>query len=57
MPLTIYCTAALISFSNSISYITYLFSGWRIQFIFLLAEPTILREMTDRKIEEKKEER
>ena len=30
MPLMIYCTAALTSFSDSISYITYLFSGWRI---------------------------
>ena len=27
----IYCTAALTSFSDSISYITYLFSEWRIQ--------------------------
>ena len=31
MPLMIYCTAALTSFSDSISYITYLFSEWRIQ--------------------------
>ena len=27
----IYCTAALTSFSDSISYITYLFSEWRIK--------------------------
>ena len=31
MSLTIYCTAALTLFSNSISYITYLFSEWRIR--------------------------
>ena len=30
MPLMIYCTAALTSFSDSISYITFLFSKWRI---------------------------
>ena len=32
MPLMIYCTAALTSFSDSISYITYLFSEWRIAY-------------------------
>ena len=31
MPLIICCTAALASLSDSISYITYLFSEWRIQ--------------------------
>ena len=30
MPLMIYCTAALTSFSDSVSYITFLFSEWRI---------------------------
>ena len=30
----IYCTAALTSFSDSISYITYLFSEWHIFFNF-----------------------
>ena len=30
MPLMIYCTAALTLFSDSISYITFLFSEWRI---------------------------
>ena len=35
MPLMIYCTAALTSFSNSISYITYLCSEWRIEYGFL----------------------
>ena len=32
MTLMIYCTAALTSFSDSVSYITFLFSEWRIHF-------------------------
>ena len=31
MPLMIYCTAALASFSDSVSYITFLFSEWSIK--------------------------
>ena len=30
MPLVTYCTAALISFSDSVSYIAFLFMEWRI---------------------------
>ena len=30
MPLIVYCTAALASLSDSVSYITFLFSEWRI---------------------------
>ena len=39
MPLIVNCTAALTSLSDSISYITFLFSEWRIQVkILFLAE-------------------
>ena len=42
MPLMIYCTAALTSFSDCISCITYLFSEWR---ILLSSVPFVLMNM------------
>ena len=33
MPLIVYCTAALTSLSDSVSYITFLFPEWRILWI------------------------
>ena len=38
MPLMIYWAAALTSFSDSISYITYLFSEWRIAYFNCLSK-------------------
>ena len=38
MPLMIYCTAALTLFSDSVSYITFLFSEWRILRALVLYE-------------------
>ena len=32
MPCKVYCTAALTSLSDSVSYITFLFSEWRIRY-------------------------
>ena len=37
MPSTFYCTAALTSLSDSISYLTFLFSEWRIRYCLVIS--------------------